>query len=221
MIDQLDKELSAAIGQRNDAWADERLGMITSSKCSIWMSEGRAKDDKYSVQCIRYLYSRIAELLIGSAHMAGTGAAAISWGEDFEEEAFNLYKKKIKRKKVSVRKTGFIKFNDYAGGSPDGTVGTKGILEIKCPYDPTNHVMTMATGLPYEDKHNAQIQCNILFTGSQFCDFVTYDPRIRDPKLKMTINRIKADPAYHNKIIERLEDLIKIIIGFKKKFKLL
>ncbi len=220
MIDQLDKELSAAIGQRNDAWSDERLGMITSSKSSIWMSEGRAKDDKYSVQCINYLYSRIAEILIGSAHMAGVGAAAISWGEDFEEEAFNLYKAKMKLKKVAVRKTGFMKFNDYAGGSPDGTVGTKGILEIKCPYDPTNHIKTLVTGLPYDDKFRAQIQCNILFTGSQFCDFVTYDPRIQDPKLKMTINRIKPDTAYHNKIIERLKDLIGIIIGFKKKFKL-
>ena len=221
MIDQLDKELSAAIGQRNEAWADDRLGKITASKCSIWMAEGRSKNDKYSVQCIKYLYSRIAEMLIGSAHMAGTGAAAISWGGDFEEEAFNLYKSKMKRKKVAVRKTGFIKFNEYAGGSSDGTVGTKGILEIKCPYDPTNHVVTMDTGLPYEDKFKAQIQCNMLFTGSTFCDFVTYDPRIQDPKLKMTINRIKPDTAYQNKILERLEDLITIIIGFKKKFKLL
>lgn len=218
-MDNFDKQLGEAKGQRNDAWRDERNGMITSSKSSIWMAEGRAKADRYSVACIKYLYSRIAEMLTGSEHQISS--AATGWGEDFEEEAFNLYKSKMKLKKVAVRKTGFIKFNDYAGGSPDGTVGTKGILEIKCPFDPTNHIITLDTGLPYEDKHKTQIQCNILFTGSTFCDYVTYDPRIQDPKLKMTINRIKADPAYQNKILERLEDLITIIIGFKKKFKLL
>jgi hypothetical protein len=58
------------------------------------------------------------------------------------------------------------------GYSPDGLVGTDGLLEIKAPRQ-KNHLATiLADGIPAE--HMAQCQAALLVSGRAWCDFVSF-----------------------------------------------
>ena len=79
----------------------------------------------------------------------------------------------------------------WVGGSPDGFVGDDGMVEFKCPTSGT-HIKTL---LGAECEHRAQIQGLLWVTGRQWCDFVSYDPRLPEG-LQLYIQRIERDPDY-------------------------
>lgn len=189
-MDELTKELSAAKGQRTEAWKEQRLGKITASKCKVWMSKGRKKDNPVGDTCMSYLYGIIAEILTGSQHEIF--GAALDWGMEEEEQAISRYKELTGNK---VRRIGFVPYeqNNLFGGSPDGLIEPNGMLEVKCPFNPANHVQTLVTKDIYNQDHLYQIQANLLFCDRDWCDYATYDPRIFDKSKNMAIIRIKRD----------------------------
>jgi len=82
--------------------------------------------------------------------------------------------------------------------SPDGLVGEDGLLEIKCPNSAT-HIRTLRSQKP-EAKYMTQMMWQMACTGREWCDFVSYDPRMPDG-LTFFVTRIKRD----EKIIKELE----------------
>jgi hypothetical protein len=177
-MDEFDMELSQAQGQRTAAWTQERLGRFTSSKFNALMTEGRGgtkqrrarlqkslekgemsqtafdaeikdcdREDyeaKFGDTCKTYVWGRVAEMLTGAPHWTGSFKQT-EWGEENEGQALQLYSQRTGN---IVKPIGFVTFEDYAGGSPDGQVEVDvwkgweglGINEVKCPYDPANHV---------------------------------------------------------------------------------
>jgi hypothetical protein len=76
-----------------------------------------------------------------------------------------------------ARQVGFVERNEDIGASPDSLVGEDGLLEIKCPL-PTTHIRTLIDdNVPAE--HKPQIQGQLWVCERQWCDFVSYDPRVR------------------------------------------
>ena len=95
---------------------------------------------------------------------------------------------------VAVEQTGFVAHDTLlAGCSPDGLVDWDGLIEIKCPFNSANHIETLLRGMP--DEHRAQVQGQMWITGRQWCDFVSYDPRMPEP-LQLHIQRINRDPGF-------------------------
>ena len=220
---RFDEELSDAIGQRNEAWHAERLGRFTSSRFGDLMSTGtagttarRKRIDKqlkekeitkkaydeelkdienieynarFGEGCRTYVFEKMAELMTNSVHMTG-GSAATEWGTDQEEYAISEYENRYGK---TVKPCGFVKYGELAGGSPDGKiVGEKAIIEVKCPYNPANHIRTVITN----EIHKAyfwQVHGNILATDAEYCDFISYDPRMIDPSLRMHVIRVKRN----------------------------
>ena len=78
-IDELDKELSDAIGQRNVMWHADRLGRFTSSKYKDLLQSGKKKDDRYGSACMKYVYEKIGEMLSQSQH--NINSKAMDWGK--------------------------------------------------------------------------------------------------------------------------------------------
>jgi hypothetical protein len=77
-----------------------------------------------------------------------------------------------------VRETGFLSHDtELAGCSLDGDIDDfTGILEIKCPKSAT-HIEYLRSGkLP--SKYIPQITHNLWITDAEWCDFVSYDPRL-------------------------------------------
>jgi predicted phage-related endonuclease len=80
-----------------------------------------------------------------------------------------------------------------AGASPDGLVGLFGLVEIKCPNTAT-HIQTLLDQ-KVPEKYNTQMQWQMACTQRQWCDFVSFDPRMAEG-LQLFIKRVELDPVY-------------------------
>ena len=65
-----------------------------------------------------------------------------------------------------------------SGASPDGLVGDNGMLEIKCPNTST-HVQTLLDE-KIPKKYVDQMQWQMACAEREWCDFVSFDPRLPD-----------------------------------------
>src|SRR5207253_7226161 len=99
-----------------------------------------------------------------------------------------------------VRQVAFVPHHDIAdaGCSPDGLVGDDGLVEIKCPNTATHIETLIAKSVP--TKYVTQIQFQLACTGREWCDFVSYDPRMPEA-MQFFCVRVHRVPE----IIEELE----------------
>lgn len=201
-MDNFDIELSAAKGQGTPVWDKERLGKFTASKFGDMMGTGRKKEDRFSGTCLTYIHSLIAEILSDAPHV--NFGNAIAHGMENEDIARQRFTQETG---LEIDPIGFIKYNDYSGGSPDGLIGDDGIVEIKCPYTPANHVKVLLTKQVYEDNHMWQIQGNLMITGRKYCHYICFDPRVVEESLQLVHFRIERDEEMISQIRERLKEV--------------
>lgn len=88
----------------------------------------------------------------------------------------------------------------YVGVSPDGLLGSDGLIEIKCPASQAKHLAALRDGSQAREYH-WQIQGQLWVTGRHWCDAVSYDPRFPEG-LQLAIHRIQRD----EKAIKELQD---------------
>jgi predicted phage-related endonuclease len=101
---------------------------------------------------------------------------------------------------VSVRQVGLVRHPTIGGthASPDGLVGDDGLIEIKAPQT-SNHIETLI-GKAVPAKYVTQIQWQLACTGREWCDFVSFDPRMPEA-MQFFCVRVHRVPE----IIEELE----------------
>jgi predicted phage-related endonuclease len=219
------------IHQKTQAWKDLRVGKFTASLFGDCMGTGKAKGRDFTIPGYTLIQEKIAERLTGQQKEI-TGKA-LEWGEAYEEEAVALYEKVTGEKVAEAPFVPLENYEDDAGGSPDGFIEPilditdieyteeeieeelpprdikyKGICEIKCPWNSANHIESLETGdvpAKYERKYFTQMQFNMMVTKTQYCDFVSYDPRIKNEDLKIVIKRIPADKEYQVDIMTKLD----------------
>lgn len=76
----------------------------------------------------------------------------------------------------AVQSVGFVQHDELmAGCSPDGFIGTGGLLEVKAPKMATHLSYLKAGGLPAD--YVAQVTHNLWVCEREFCDFVSFDDR--------------------------------------------
>jgi hypothetical protein len=115
----------------------------------------------------------------------------MNWGTEQEPEARAAYERATGR---IVEETGFFAHDSLpAGCSPDGLVDWDGLIEIKCPYNSAVHIETLLNGMPTH--HTAQVQGQMWITGRDWCDFVSFDPRMPEA-LQLHVQRITRDPGF-------------------------
>ena len=115
----------------------------------------------------------------------------MQWGIDHEDEARNAY---MARTGFLVDLSGFMYRNFLrVGCSPDGLIDQDGMLEIKCPTSTTHVEYLEAKNLP--SKYRAQVQGQLWVSGRQWCDFVSFDPRMPG-NLQLLIVRVQRDEDY-------------------------
>ena len=123
------------VEQGSEAWFSARAGIPTASEFKrIVTSKGDA-----SKQLGDYAAQLAAELYAGRPLDRFEGNAATERGHELEAEARLSYEF---IHSLEVQQVGFVT-NHGAGASPDGTVGSDGLLEIKCQLA-KNHVQTLA-----------------------------------------------------------------------------
>lgn len=175
------------IVQGTDEWHALRLGKVTASK----VADVIAKTQKgYAASRANYAAQLITERLTGQPTETFTNAA-MQWGTDMEPEARAAYEYYRAEDVVQVAFVNHPEIPD-TGASPDGLVGPDGLVEIKCPNSAT-HIETL-TGKSAPAKYITQMQWQMACTGRQWCDFVSYDPRLPE-SMRFYCVRVPRDNA--------------------------
>lgn len=193
---------------KRDEWLKARSGNITCSKFGALMGSPRGGAD-WTGTALTYLAQIIAERL-GSC-VPEFGSASTSWGIDNEPHAVLCYEASRGVKVDHDPHRYFASDIEGVGGSPDGLVGDDGCVEIKCPHNPANHVRTiLGGGVPSE--YVWQVHGHMLVTGRQWCDFVSFDPRIpSEDTRRMWVVRTERDERAMQKLRDRLEMAVQYV----------
>lgn len=168
--------------QRSEDWYAERCGKVTASR----VKDLNAKPSKGKALNALGL-TILAERLTGVQKETPTNFN-MQWGIDNEPYAIAAYENETG---FFVNGTGLIDhpFIEMFGASPDGLVGENGQIEVKCP-DTTTHLNTLLTK-EVPEEHIPQITSQLACTRREWCDFVSYDPRL-EPELQIIIIRVFA-----------------------------
>lgn len=170
--------------QRSAEWHAARLGKVTASKVADVVARTRTG---YAASRANYMAQLVCERLTGKP-TEGFSNAAMEWGVEQEVAARDAYSARVGE---LVTEVGFIDHPaiKMAGASPDGIVGA-GIVEIKCPSTAT-HIEYLFEREPPQ-KYFYQMQWQMACTGAEWCDWVSYDPRMPE-NLQLLIVRIPRD----------------------------
>ena len=200
------------VEQGSQEWLDIRLGLISASRFKDILTEPRSKAGVLSATAESYLHSLIAEIVTGK--QAEISGKPLEWGTEHESKARIEYE--FERGFSVVEKGICIHATRMIGASPDGFVDDDGMIEIKCPYVSGNHIKTVINGMP--DEHIPQIQGNLWINGREWCDFISYDPRITVAS-RLYVERIYRDEKMINLINSKtLQFAEKLQAVLKNKF---
>ena len=191
------------IEQGTPEWFAQRLGKVTASRVADVIAKTKTG---YSTSRENYMAQLICERMTGAVAESYTNTA-MQWGTDNEPLARAAYEA---AKDVLVDEVAMITHPriDAAGASPDGLVGDDGLVEIKCPNTATHIDTLMSQAVP--TKYNTQMQWQMACTDRQWCDFVSFDPRM-PTELQLFIKRVPRDNDYiamlEKEILSFLEEL--------------
>ncbi len=159
------------VEQGSADWHKMRLGKVTASRVKGVLSKGRGSAPSKTAES--YMIELISEILTGQPKPFFENDA-MRWGTETEPQARSMFE--IKNDFIDVDEVAFIEHSEFVGVSPDGLIGDSGMLEIKCPTTTTQ--LKRALSGQYHLDYKAQIQMQLWVAQREWCDFVSFDPRL-------------------------------------------
>lgn len=165
--------------QGSEDWFRVRMGLITASEFGTLLMQGRGGGDSKTRRT--YMLKLMGERLTGDP-MYHYQNDHMERGHVQEPEARDMY---AFMKDVEPRRVGFLR-NGNVGCSPDSLIGDVGMLEIKSKLAHIHLDVVLGDAVPNE--HMAQIQGQLWVAEREWCDFVSYCP-----KLPLFVKRVHRD----------------------------
>lgn len=188
--------------QGTDEWRRARAGRVTASRIESVMR--KLKSGGFSADRANYLAELLTERLTGqpAEHYV---SAEMRWGIEHEDELFDAYGF---RYDVEPVKVGFVPHPriPMTGASPDRRVGDRGLAEGKCPNSATH--LDYLLGEPIDRGYILQMQWQLACEERDWCDFVSYDPRMPEA-LRLFVKRIERDDV----LIAEIEREVRRFLG--------
>jgi putative phage-type endonuclease len=188
-------------------WFAARLGRVTASRVADVMAKTKSG---YGASRKNYMMELLCQRLTGKREDSYTNAA-MQRGTDLEPIARGRYEIESD---ILVDEIGIVNhptIENFAA-SPDGLVGDKGMLEIKCPNTST-HVDFLQSGkipLKYQTQMTVQMMCAV----REWCDFVSFDDRLpehlqyRCVRFELNADRAKKITTGVEIFLKELDELI-------------
>lgn len=174
--------------QGSDEWIRARIGRVTASRAKDVVTKGRGKEP--SITRRNYMMDLLCERLTGK--QSGPDLSrnlAVQRGNELEPVARSAYEID---KGLMIQEVGLIAHPviDGFAASPDGVVGTDGLLEIKCPGT-ANHIYVIQSGR-HDSQYEWQMLAQMACTGRAWVDFVSFDDRMPE-ELQYACFRFERD----------------------------
>ncbi len=159
--------------QRTLAWHNARRGKLTASNLGALLGQ------------VSYV-SRLTAYKRALGQDEFVGNIATQWGTDNENTGICAYHMLTGN---LIQPTGLHTHTlyDWLAGSPDGLVGSEGMIEVKCPF----YFRKDGTGRLHKDiplHYLQQVNALLEITGRQWCDYVCWTPE------GMLVYRVQRDP---------------------------
>jgi putative phage-type endonuclease len=182
--------------QRSVEWHQARLGHATGSRASDILAGKDTQARK------GYITQLVTERLTGASQDFYTNAD-MQRGIEVEPVARAAYQ----ASNELVDEVGFIKHPTilWFGASPDGLVGSDGLVEIKCPRSTTHLEYIQAKKPPakYIPQMLAQLSC----TGRKWVDFVSFDNRFPE-HLQLFVVRFQPSAEELEKFESKVKEFL-------------
>jgi len=198
--------------QGSEAWLAARAGKVTASA----ISDVLAKPETAAYR--DYQAQIVAEILTGKPQGSNFTNAAMEFGTENEPFARSAYEVATG---FTVDEVGLVLHPtiDRAGASPDGLVGSDGLVEIKCPKVATHLAYICAGVVP--TKYKNQMLWQMACTERDWCDFISFRPELPE-RLQLFIVRFKRDEVEINKLttavkafLVQADEMLKKLKGIK------
>ncbi len=178
-------QIITSFEQGSPEWHQARIGSIGGSSIGKAVAKGEGKVRK------QLLYDMTGEILSGEKK-DGFHNIHTENGLKYEDEARSLY---AFRNDVEVEQIAMFRDGLHKHASPDGIVGTDGMIEIKTVI-PSVYVESKLTG-KIPTAYRKQILWGLKRSGRSFCDYIVYCPYVKDidPLLVIRLTRDEKEIA--------------------------
>ena len=189
-----------AVEQGTLEWHQLRLGKVTASRVADILAKTKTGP---SASRGNYLIELALQRVTKAIEESYTNSA-MEWGIQTEPQARVAYEVKTNN---FVDQVAFIDHPTIAnfGCSPDGLVGSDGLIEIKCPNSATHWSYIKDNAPP--NKYFIQMQAQMAVTGAKWCDFVSFDPRMPERSQLLIVN-VPRDPEFISSMEEEIKQFL-------------
>ena len=181
--------IHADLEQGTPEWIAARCGILTASQIGKLITPTHKTADNEGSRTLTHTLA--AERITGHVEYVHP-TFDMQRGSDDETYARDAYREN----RAPVEEVGFVvrKTEDYAlGYSPDGLVGTDGLIEIKSRKPHAHLALLLNGGIPHA--HMAQMQTGMYVAGREWCEYIGYSAG-----LPLHIERVEADIAWFTAI---------------------
>lgn len=140
------------------------------------------------------------------------GNAATEWGNENEPLAIEAYEA-FSFNEVHGHQKQVTKGN--LSCTPDGFIGDNGLIEIKCPFNSTNHLDNLLYD-KFIKQYESQCRFNMMLTGTGYCDLISFDPRFPE-RLRVHVVTLDRDPEWELFCMNRIEQAEEVIANIIEK----
>jgi putative phage-type endonuclease len=189
-----------AARQGSNAWHALRCGRVTASRVADLVARTKTG---WGASRATYLSQLVVERLTRAVECVPP-SAAMTWGTQQEPEARAAYQFFYDK---AVTEVGFLLHPQIfmAGASPDGVVDDDGLIEIKCPNSNTHIDFLRNRTIPA--RYQVQMSWQMACTGRQWCDFVSYDPRLPE-RCRLFVTRFHRDDTRIAELEQHVRDFL-------------
>ena len=189
-----------AVEQGTPEWHQLRLGKVTASRVADILARTKTGP---SASRQNYLIELALQRTTGIIAESYSNSA-MEWGTQTEPQARVAYEVRTNN---FVDQLAFVDHPsiDWFGCSPDGLVSDRGLVEIKCPNS-TTHWEYFKYNRPPQ-KYVIQMQAQMAVTGRDWCDFISFDPRMPE-RSQLLIVRVYRDDVFIPKMELEIKEFL-------------
>jgi hypothetical protein len=183
-------QIHADLHQGSEEWLQARCGLLTASEMKLIITPKLKVADNDKSRA--HLYELLAQRISGYVEPGFVGYDMLRGQED-EIAARDHYAEHY----MPVTTVGFITNDRWGftlGYSPDGLVGTEGLIEAKSRKQKFQVETIIADEVPEE--HVIQVQAALLISERKWCDFISFSGG-----LPMVTIEVEPDPIIQDAIL--------------------